>query len=163
MDKGQFEILKNLGKIIENTPESMPDIEKLIDNVIIFLQYISTDEMEKMEEEDPVAFEKHLDVKFIDFTNRYYTVFKILLDKPNREKNVQKLLEVFEKFNKIKNGENTIDDAYQEYTEELNSEMIYPKCGGKENFIKEMKKGNINIDKDKNISHLFNDALNKKK
>lgn len=142
MDKETLHYLKNFGKYMEEAPEAIPDIEKLIDSVITFLQYINTEEMQKMEIADPHAFEKHLDNKFSEFTLRYYTVFKLLLDKPNRENNVARMLEIFQNLNRVKNSEKTMDRAYDEFIDEVNDEFIYSKYGGKDNFEKEMIKQN---------------------
>lgn len=139
MDKEQMNMLNNFSKHMAEAPEEIPDIEKLIDHVINFLQYINTEEMQKMENSDPTAFERHLDNKFSEFTLRYYTVFKLLLDKPNREKNVARMLDLFHSLNKVKNSEKTMDTAYDEYIDDVNDEYIYSKYGGKANFEKEIK------------------------
>lgn len=136
MDK--VNLLKSLGKTMGDAPEAIPDIEQLLDHVISMLEYMNTDEMKQLEDSDPDAFEKHLDIKFSEFTYRYYAVFKLLLDKVNRKDNVARLIQLFEKLNKIKNNEASMDDAYEEYTEGLNSRYIYPKFGGKQNFEKKM-------------------------
>src|SRR5947207_2046646 len=125
MDKELAHMLKNYGKYIEEAPEVLPDIEKLIDYVISFLEYIDTEDMQKLENEDPNAFEKHLDNKFSDFTLRYYTFFKLLLDKKNRENNVKRILELLQSLNEVKNEEKTMDKAWSDYTEDLNTRYIY--------------------------------------
>ena len=137
MDK--VNLLKTLGKTMGDAPEAIPDIDQLLDHVIGMLEYINTDEMKQLEDSDPYAFEQHLDTKFSDFTYRYYAVFKLLLDKENRKDNVARLIQLFEKLNKIKNNETSIDDAYEEYTEGLNSRYIYSKFGGKAKFEQKMK------------------------
>ena len=137
MDK--VNLLKTLGKTMGDAPEAIPDIDQLLDHVISMLEYIKTDEMQLLENTDPDAFEQHLDTKFSDFTYRYYAVFKLLLDKENRKDNVARLIQLFEKLNKIKNNETSMDDAYEEYTEGLNSRYIYSKFGGKAKFEQKMK------------------------
>lgn len=137
MDK--LDLLKNMGKSMAEAPEAIPDLEQLLDSVIEILQYMTTEEMKQLEDTDPDAFEKHLDAKFCNFTYRYYAVFRLLLDKQNRKDNVARLIELFSKLNHIKNNETTMDDAYEEYTEGLNSRYIYPQFGGKEKFEQKMK------------------------
>ena len=121
-------------------PESIPDLDNLLNTIIEFLEYIETDEMQKMEETDKAGFEKHLDEKFSTFTLRYYGIFKMLLEKKGRAENVHKLINLFSELNKVKSGAKNMDTVYSEYTEGLNNEYIYSKYGGKENFEKALTK-----------------------
>lgn len=130
------EDILNAQKDIKNDDYQLPNTDELMDMIIPFLEYIQTEPMEKLEKTDPKSFEKHLDSKFSKFSERYYAVFKLLIDKKDRAKNVQKLIELFGKFEEVKEGKRTIDSAYKEFTEELNSEYIYPKFGGKDKFEK---------------------------
>jgi hypothetical protein len=151
MNKEDIDMIQNFGKYMAEAPEEIPDVDKLIGYVISFLEYINTEEMQKLENDDPIAFEKHLDNKFSDFTLRYYTTFKLLLDKENRESNIARLLELFEKFKKVQTAEKTMDNAWDEYTEDLNTRYIYSKFGGKKNFEKGLlKKKNKKAGKQKN-------------
>lgn len=138
MNKEQVDMIENFGKYMAEAPEEVTDIEKLIDHVIAFLEYIKTDEMQKLENDDPDGFERHLDNKFSDFTMRYYAVFKLLLDKANRESNVARMLELFQNLSKVKSEEKTMDKAYEEFTEDLNVRYIYSKFGGKDKFEQNM-------------------------
>lgn len=119
---------------------AIPDLEKLLDRVLEFLRYINKTEMQELENEDKFAFERHLDSKFEDLSLRYYSIFRLLLDKDNREDNVCKLIDIFSTLKKVKTGSLDIHKATEEYHEELNSEYIYPKFGGKEQFEKKMQK-----------------------
>lgn len=126
---------------------AIPDLERLLDEVLKFLQYINTDEMQKMELADPNGFEQHLDAKFTFLSLDHYSIFKMLLDRENREDNVCKLIEVFTVLRRVKTGELDIGRADDEFREEMNEKYLYAKFGGKEQFEKEMakeeaKKGN---------------------
>lgn len=132
-------------------PESIPDLDNLLNTIIEFLEYIETDEMQKMEETDKAGFEKHLDEKFSTFTLRYYGIFKMLLEKKGRAENVHKLINLFSELNKVKSGAKNMDTVYSEYTEGLNNEYIYSKYGGKENFEKALKNKQDNTDNKKKL------------
>lgn len=118
----------------------LPDLEKLLDRVLELLQYINTPEMQALEISDPPAFECHLDVKFEDISMRYYSVFRLIIDKENREENIFKLIEIFSILKKVKSGDINIDKADENYREDLNEQFIYSKYGGKANFEQEMQK-----------------------
>ncbi|AYV83568.1 MAG: hypothetical protein Hyperionvirus8_52 [Hyperionvirus sp.] len=118
----------------------LPNVEKLLDRILELLQYINTPPMEALEASDPAAFECHVDAKFEDLSMRYYSVFRLVLDKENREENILKLIDTFSFVKKVQQGEMTIDKADETYKESLNEQYIYSKYGGKANFEQQMKK-----------------------
>lgn len=152
-----FKLIRN-DKPIPGAPEfpkelpldakAIPDLDKLLKEVLEMLYYINTDEMQKLEETDNYSFERHLDSKFESLSLEYNSIFRLLLDKENREKNILKLIEVFSKLQEVKAGLIDISKADIDFKEELNEEYIYPKFGGKEQFEKTIseknKKTNIN-------------------
>lgn len=121
--------------------KAIPDLEKLLGTILDFLNYINTDEMQKLENSDQISYERHLESKFEDFSLRYYGIFKLLLDKENREDNLAKLIDIFSKLKEVKLGKVDIYKATEDYQEELSHEYVYPKFGGKEQFRKKMLDG----------------------
>ena len=119
---------------------AIPDLEKLLNSVIEVLKYIDTDEMQELEARDQFAFERHLDEKFGDFSLKYYPIFMLLTDKKNREENVCKLIDMFSRLKKVKDGQVDITEADKSFNEDLNSEYIYPKFGGKEEYERKVLK-----------------------
>lgn len=122
----------------ELSVNAIPDLEKLLSIVLEMLLYINTDEMQKLETTDEIAFEHHLDAKFEYLSSKYYIIFKMLLDKKHRTENIEKLIDTFSILRDVKSGSINIHDADKNYKEALNEQYIYPKYGGKENFEKEM-------------------------
>lgn len=118
---------------------AIPDLENLLNQVIEFVQYINTDEMQKLEVTNNIAFEQHLDSKFEDFSTNYYNIFKLLLDRDKREENLCRLIDMFKELKRVKMGAIDIDYADKQYKEELNKEFIYPKYGGKQQFERAMQ------------------------
>lgn len=117
---------------------AIPNLEELLDTILEFIRYINTDEMQKLENIDQMAFERHLDSKFEKFSLRYYSIFKLLLDKENREDNLCRLIDMFKELKRIKMGLVDIHEANKQYHEELNNEFIYSKYGGKEQYEEAM-------------------------
>jgi hypothetical protein len=123
--------------------EQIHDLEKLTTELLKFLEYISTEEMQKLEESDHEAFVTHLEAKFEEFSLIYHSIFKMLTDKEeknNRDSNIMKLLSIFEKLASIQRGERDMAEEFEKFQENLAEEHVYPKFGGKENFVKEIKK-----------------------
>jgi len=128
---------------------AIPDLEKLLDAILEFVRYINTEEMQELEIKDQLAFERHLDSKFENLSLRHYSIFRLLLDKENREENLCKLIDVFKELKKVKMGVLDIHEATKQFHEEKNSEYIYPKFGGKEQFEQAMLKAAKKKDKNK--------------
>lgn len=118
---------------------AIPNIDKLLETVLEFLQYINTDEMQQLERDDEYAFEYHMNSKFEDFSLQHYSIFRLLMDKKNREDNICKLIDMFNILKRVKKGELELEKANKDFQEDLNNEFIYPKFGGKENFEKTLK------------------------
>lgn len=122
----------------EMDAKAIPDLDRLLATVLEFLEYIGTPEMQAMEIHDNIGFEHHMDAKYPDLSLRYYSIFKLLLDREHREENVCKLIDIFSALKRVKSGEVDIKDATSDFQEGMNNEYIYPKFGGKEKFEKKM-------------------------
>lgn len=121
-------------------PNAIPNIDELTSSVVEFLEYMNTSEMFELEKKDYNAFENHLDNKFGSFTNRYYKIFKMLIEKKNREDNTIKLLDMLGTLKKVKIGELDINKATEDFSEEITDQYIYKPNGGKARFEEMMRK-----------------------
>ena len=120
-------------------PVNIPDLTKLTKEIIDFLDYVNKPDMLKMQDDEPRAFELHLESKFENFVENYYSTFKMLLDKKDRSKNVLKLMQMINTIKKVKDGQKSYDNAFNQIKENLAEEFIYSKYGGKDNFEKQLK------------------------
>ncbi len=120
-------------------PFNIPDLANLTNQIIEFLEYINTPEMQKMQDDEPRAFEMHVEGKFESFVENYYSTFKMLLDKKERSKNVLKLMQMINTIKKVREGQKTYDSAFNQIKEDLAEEFIYSKYGGKDNFENQLK------------------------
>lgn len=121
-----------------NEPFNIPDLANLTKQIIEFLEYINTPDMQKMQDEEPRAFELHLESKFEHFAENYYSTFKMLIDKKDRIKNVEKLMQMISMIKKVKDGQKSYDSTFNQIKEDLAEEYIYSKYGGKDNFEKQL-------------------------
>lgn len=119
--------------------EQIPDLNQLTIEVINFLEYIGTTEIEELEINDNEAFVKDIENKFPEFTLKYVTVYKMLLDKESREENLIKLLNLIEILKNVQSGNKNLESEFNNFKESLAEEYVYPKFGGKENFEKKIK------------------------
>ena len=121
---------------------AIPDIEKLLDDVLNFLNYINQESMQEFEATNKIEFEQHLNIHFNEFSEKHYSIFKMLLDSENRINNIAKLFEMLSKLKQVKMGQINIQQADKDFQEELNSKFLYPKFGGKEQFEKQILQKN---------------------
>ena len=128
------------GIYLDFETENIPDLNNLTNQIITFLEYINKSDMEKMEEEDPVAFKAHLENEFADFSLNYINVYNMLLNKNDRDDNIIKLMNLIEILREVKSGEKKMQDEFNKFKENLSEQFVYPKFGGKENFEKKIKK-----------------------
>lgn len=132
------EMEKDSGTLrMKMTPNAIPDIGKLIERVFELLEFIDTDEMLKMERENGGSFTNLVNTKFEDMP---YSIVRLLMDRENRVENMERLLVLFEKMRQIKEENRDIDEAYEQYTEELREQFLYPQYGGKSGFEQKMLK-----------------------
>ena len=131
------------GIYLDFDSNNIPDLCSLTNDIITFLEYIITPEMQKLENENKDAFSKHLENKFSDFTLNYITIYKMLLDKDKREENTMKLLNLIEILKEVKKGSKNMESEFDKFKETLNEEYIYSKFGGKENFEKKIKERSL--------------------
>ncbi len=120
----------------EYAPEQIGDLDQLLTWILEFLDYIETPEMVRLAKLDSKAHEAHLDRKFSAFSQKNWAVFKILMERQNREENLHKILDMITRLKNVQNGKSTMDKEYETFTEGLNSEYIYPQFGGKDKFTK---------------------------
>jgi len=125
-----------------DAPLEIPNVDKLLNVVLEIIMLINTEEMQQMEIIDPVKMERLLEQKYQDFADRYYGLFKLLLERANREENILKIITIFERLKKIEEGKVSYDYEYKKFTEGLNDEFIYSKYGGKQKFEAFMMKKN---------------------
>jgi uncharacterized Ntn-hydrolase superfamily protein len=122
---------------VEMTPNAIPDLDNLLENIQNLLEDIETPEMQQLEKTNRKEFEKIL-------THKYYSdissikIINLMLE-PARYENLEKLLDMFERLKQVKNGNLNIQDAHKNWCEKMNEEYVYSKHGGKENFEKVMK------------------------
>lgn len=118
----------------ESTDISIPDIAQLTGTIIEFVEYLSQPQVIEMSKGDEVAYKQHLENKFEDFSLKYYSIFRMLLEEKNRAENLNKLISMMEILKNIKDGKKDHDKEFEKFKEERAEEYIYPQFGGKNNF-----------------------------
>lgn len=117
------------------------DLDDLMDRIIVFLEYLEKPEIKEMQN-DERAFPAHMMEKFVENFDKYFQIFTKLLEVKNRSANVKSLLDLIDRLNKVKSGEKNEDYEFEKFREEKAQDLIYPKFGGKDAYIRAMQKEN---------------------
>jgi hypothetical protein len=135
-----------------STAEEIVDLEKMTSELVGFLAYINTPQMEELEESDHDAYVAHLESKFEEFSLHFYSIFKLLTEKggkSKRDENVGRLIGLIEVLKQVQDGNRDMNQSYETFKEGLNEEFIYSKYGGKKQFEEHMRKENSKKSKSK--------------
>ena len=126
---------------VKSDPNAIPDLQNMLVHIYDLLDEIETPKMQALEKNDRKQFEFILTHKYRDNIPSI-KIMNLILE-PERYENLEKLLDMFERLQKVKTGHLNIDVAQKEWCESLNQQYVYPAHGGKEGFekkIEEMKK-----------------------
>ena len=121
-------------KEAEMSASAIPDLGMMTGYIMEMLAFMDSPEMMKKKRENEkeyelVVFHKYRDLmptKIIDL---------LMEDKIN---NLKKIISMFETLNDIKVGKREMTKEYNKFTENVNSEYVYPQFGGKQQFNQKM-------------------------
>lgn len=108
----------------------LPDVPKLLDQVIEILEYMSIDKIKNMKKNNNDDYTKHMEEKFNTFADRYYSLFQKIISGDD----ITPLLSMMSAIHKIKSGKLTVEKAEEYLGEELTNKFIVP------NLTNEQKK-----------------------
>ncbi len=96
-------------------------VKDITDKIVDVLEYMNTDYIKNLRGHDIVLYEKTIEEKFPDFTERYYAVLKLLMS----GEDITRLLQMLSQLEKVENNEKKREEAVNYVREELNNEYIY--------------------------------------
>lgn len=117
---------------LSNDVGKYPDLKYIVDTVTQILELMSTDEMINLKQTDVVQYEQIIHDKFVDFCDKYYSLFSLLLD--GKVESLSNLITMINTLCMVKTGQISMDAAYTNIREDLSNKYIYPKYGGKREF-----------------------------
>ena len=123
---------------MKEQPVKIPDVAKLATMINAFIEYMDRPEIIKMENDNKTKYESHMDLTFNELSSSYYSTFKLLLDRENRDANLERLIEMLDMLKEVEKGKMSVVHAGNALGEKLNEQYIYPQFGGKNNFMKKM-------------------------
>ena len=124
--------------------QDIPDLEKLTNDVLGFIDFIDKPEIREIKETNMGQFNFFVNEQF---PNLPLSMIRLLTDYENRSQNLEKILDMINLLRSVKTGERSLENAENEFVEKRAEEYLYPSFGGKDNFYKiaeENKKKNKN-------------------
>ena len=121
-------------------PAAIPDLQDMLDYVNHLIAFLETPEMVFLSQSNHEEFEKTVYQKY----NQYMPIkiIGLLIDENERYDNLDKLIDMFDSLDDVKQGNKNMQKEYEKFSEKLNEQYLYPQYGGKEQFITEMQQNN---------------------
>ena len=102
---------------LEMSADSIPDLQQMSNDILLLLN-----DIELPSRENKNKFEKRIISKYIDKIP--LKIINLLLEDENRYIHLNKLLDMFDVLQNVKNGNVDVQDVYKEFTNKLNKEYI---------------------------------------
>ena len=125
---------------------NVPNMDFLTNQLVEILSYVNTDAMDEMRKNDKNGFKTHIQNKFSEFSDKYYTLLEMILN--DEVNDITPLLQMLSIFNTTTSEK--LDSQFESYKESVADKFLYPTFGGKEQYEKKMKE---EIRKNKNKKH----------
>jgi len=106
----------------DDTPVNLPDVNVLMDQITLILEYMVTDEMKQLKVSDYPTYEEQLELKFPQFAEKYYAVFKKVIS----GEDITPLFEMLAGIERVKKGKETIEEVETELGKKLAEKYIFP-------------------------------------
>lgn len=114
-------------------PNAIPDMDKMYETLYDLINFVESEPMKKLEEENFEEFENIL-------YGRYNSLLPMkvisLMTEGDRYDHIDNLMNMFDSLAEIKQGNRDIQDEFKKFNENLNQKYLYDPFGGKENFEK---------------------------
>jgi hypothetical protein len=105
------------------------DVDYILDTVIKILEKMNEEEMKFLSKENNSLFIDKISEEFSEFSDRYYTLFRTVIDREDLT-NLFKMLEMIQK---IQNDKIDIKSAEKQLGDHLADQYLYPVLNKKNN------------------------------
>ena len=117
-EKDKNKIVLNFGNSDEKAPDpsELPNANSVLDDVILILECMATDEMKNLKNTNINVFEQVMEDRFQDFSFKYYSIFRMILS----GEDITPLFMMLDAINDVNSGKKNFEEAllgadYYEY------------------------------------------------
>lgn len=118
--------------------ETLMDPTILSKYIIEFLEFVDKSDIINLETKSNGEYNQLINSTFED--KLPYSMIKLLSERDKREFNLKKILDMLIMLQKVRSGQENIDDAIDKCKENINETYVYPKFGGKDEFERKINK-----------------------
>lgn len=112
---------------VENAEVNLPDTNELLDGILTLLEYMASPEAKQVKLNTPDKYQMHLETKFPNFTNRYFSTFMKLMT----GEDITPLLMMLTSISDLNNGKTNIEDVEKSIGQNLMNKYVKPKVDKK--------------------------------
>jgi len=112
---------------------TIPDLEKLTENMLRFIEYVDKPETRRLRETDIGNFNYIVNEQFSDLPT---SMIKLLSDYKNRNVNLEKIIKMISDMRSVQIKKKQFQEVENEFFEKRAEEYLYPAFGGKDNYYK---------------------------
>jgi len=123
--------------MVDMSVDAIPDTDYILECLNNAINFIDTNEMQILEVEDNEQFET---IMYHKYNDRLPTSMIKLLCSKEREHNIGQIIEMLCSLSDIKKGNKDLMEETKKFSEKQSEKYIYPKFGGKEQFLDKMSK-----------------------
>lgn len=87
------------------TAGNLPNTNDILDSIIKLLECMNTPKMKRLKAKDSAEYMNQLESKFSDFSDQYYTIFRMVID----GEDITPLFKMLEVINNINNGKTDLE------------------------------------------------------
>jgi len=108
---------------MEEVPDfSKTDVNKILDTIINILEKMNDPEIKQLKKDDENLYIDKLTDDFKEFSDRYYTLFRTVID----GEDITNLFKMLEMIQRIQNKDIDIKTAEKKLGEDLAEQYLYP-------------------------------------
>jgi hypothetical protein len=112
---------------------AIPDLTLLTDKILEFIEFYDAPETKTLRDTLMGNYNYIVGERFSVLPP---SMIKLLSDVENRASNLEKIMEMLNLLQSVKDGKNSFEKTENDFFEKRAEEYIYPKFGGRENFYK---------------------------
>jgi hypothetical protein len=101
---------------------NLPNVELLSNKILDILTYMATDEMCEMRKTNEDGFREHMETKYTEFADRYYSVYQKLMS----GEDITPLFSMLARIERVTSGRSTIEKEEEELGTELANKYVMP-------------------------------------
>lgn len=100
----------------------LPDVHKIIFDIEKILEFICTEPMLKLRDDNYTLFKMEVEKQFPEFADSYYGILQLIM----RGEDLSNLIHILTGINKVKSGGSTLEEEEEKFMNRMSEQYIPP-------------------------------------